>query len=184
MALTKSAFDILLTYLDTDREQAGLKYERIRVKLIKYFEWQGCHSPDDYADHAINVLAKKIEGGEVIRDLSSYVNAVARLLALEGFKERDREHKAIEHLSLTQSYTSEAEAKEARRLCMEQCLRALPYDHYSLMTSYYRPGINKEERELLAKEMNMPLNALRIRAHRIRQKLKECLQACLERLEK
>ncbi|MFP5265382.1 MAG: hypothetical protein ACLGJB_26140 [Blastocatellia bacterium] len=181
MALTKSALDLLLAYLDPDRDQAGTKYERIRLKLIKFFQWQGCHSPQDYADNAINVVARKLEEGEIIRDLPQYINGVARLLILEYFKERDRENKATEQLALSQTYLPEVEEKEARRLCMEQCLRALPYDHFSLITSYYRPGIKREERERLAEQMEIPLNAMRIRAHRIRQKLRQCLNECLGR---
>ena len=35
--LSQEAFDALLIWLDSDREQAALKYERIRGGLIKIF---------------------------------------------------------------------------------------------------------------------------------------------------
>ena len=37
--LTQAAFDGLLAMLDSDRDKAGEKYEFIRLKLLKYFQW-------------------------------------------------------------------------------------------------------------------------------------------------
>lgn len=181
MDLTKSALDILLAYLDTDREKAGEQYQQLRLKLIKFFEWKGCYKSEEYADKAITIVARKLEAGEVIHNLSSYIHGVRRLLVLECLKDKEREYKAIEHLSSVQSYPSEAEEKEAQRLCQEKCLQELPYDQYSLITNYYRPGIKKEERQILAEHWGLQLNAMRIRAFRIRQTLTECLEKCLGR---
>jgi hypothetical protein len=40
--LSQEAFDALLDWLDSDREQAALKYETIRRSLIKIFTGRGC----------------------------------------------------------------------------------------------------------------------------------------------
>ena len=44
-SLTKDAFDRLLSVLDPDRNEAGLKYERIREKLTNLFRWRGRLDP-------------------------------------------------------------------------------------------------------------------------------------------
>ena len=48
--LTQGAFDKMLAWLDTDRNLAGEKYEKLRIKLIKIFTCRGCDSPEDLAD--------------------------------------------------------------------------------------------------------------------------------------
>ena len=39
--LTQEAFDQLLNLLDHDRELAAEKYERLRRRLLRVFEWRG-----------------------------------------------------------------------------------------------------------------------------------------------
>jgi hypothetical protein len=46
--LTQAAFDMLLARLDPDREEAGRKYDEIRRKLTKFFEFWGSSAPEDY----------------------------------------------------------------------------------------------------------------------------------------
>jgi hypothetical protein len=45
--LSQEAFDALLDWLDPDREQAGIKYEQIRLRLIKIFTGRGCSDAED-----------------------------------------------------------------------------------------------------------------------------------------
>ncbi|HEX4946430.1 MAG TPA: hypothetical protein VFZ34_07205, partial [Blastocatellia bacterium] len=64
--MTPEAFDLMLMQLDADREQAGEKYELIRQKLTKFFQWRGCPSPEDYTDRTIDRVALRLwEGAEV-----------------------------------------------------------------------------------------------------------------------
>ena len=97
--LTREAFDKLLTCLDPDRERAGIRYEIVRLKLVKFFEWRGCESPEDQADETINRVARRIDEGEVINNLESYFLGVARLLLLESEKRRAKERAAVAELS-------------------------------------------------------------------------------------
>src|SRR5437667_247442 len=57
-SLTQSAFDKFLACLDQDRDGAGLRYELIRSKLINYFDWRDCPSPEDHADETINRVVR------------------------------------------------------------------------------------------------------------------------------
>ena len=60
-SLSQEAFDALLDWLDSDREQAGIKYEQIRSRLIKIFTGRGCIGPEDLADETINRVTRKLK---------------------------------------------------------------------------------------------------------------------------
>src|SRR5438132_6489695 len=81
--LTQDAFDRFLDSLDADRERAGEKYELLRLKLIKFFEWHDALEPEELADETVNRVARKIYEGEVIENLNAYIFGAARQLASE-----------------------------------------------------------------------------------------------------
>ncbi len=58
--LTQEAFDALLAWLDPDREAAALKYETVRLRLIKIFACRGCSEAEDLADETINRVTSKL----------------------------------------------------------------------------------------------------------------------------
>lgn len=180
--LTQEAFDRLLASLDDDREQAGKKYERIRVKLVKYFEWRGAVFPDAEADETINRVARRIEEGQEVQNLNAYFYGVARLIFIESLKAREREQVIIEHepVVVLPAIEDHSEA-EARRACLSRCLQRLPDESRDLIIDYYREEKGKkiENRKGLASRLGIPLNALRIRAHRIRASLEACVRECL-----
>lgn len=180
--LTQAAFDQLLSRLDADRERAGVRYEVVRSKLVKFFEWRGCASPDALADETLNRVARKIDGGEVIHNLNSYFYGVARMLFMETLKEREKEQQALDRLP-TQAPTGEDCGETDSQLeCFERCLGSLPADSRELITEYYQEekGAKIDRRRVLAGKLGIPLNALRIRAHRIRARLEQCVDGCVK----
>jgi hypothetical protein len=58
--LSQEAFDSLLEWLDSDREQAAMKYEDIRKRLIKIFTGRGCAEAEDLTDETINRVISKL----------------------------------------------------------------------------------------------------------------------------
>lgn len=62
-------FDNLLRLLDLDRDVAGDKYERLRRKLIKFFEWNACFPAEDLADETFDRVGK---GPAILRFLMSW----------------------------------------------------------------------------------------------------------------
>ncbi len=64
----------------------------------------------------------------------------------------------------------------------ETCLKKLSDDSRELIVAYYREQRRAKIklRKELAERLGIPLNALRIRAHRIRTKLEDCVVNCLE----
>ena len=180
--MTQEAFDHLLASLDADREQAGQKYVRLRVKIVKYFEWQGSAFPDREADVTLNRVARRIWEGQEVSNLNAYSYGVARLVLAEARRSQQKEREALEQAPAVEaSETDTCLQEEARRNCLDRCLQALPQESRDLIIGYYEDdkGRKIERRKQLAARLGIPLNALRIRAHRIRVGLEACVRECV-----
>ena len=183
--LTPEAFSKLLVSLDTDPERAGEKYEQIRGGLVSFFEWRACPFPEDHADETINRVARKLDRGDQISDPFTYVYGVARMLLLEIYKEREKERAALANLSSpTQTAASspeEPDEDELRLDCLKRCLAELPADGRDFITRYYQgeKRAKIENRQNLAAQLRIPLNALRLRARRLRERLEACVKECV-----
>lgn len=180
--MTQGAFDLLLAQLDTDRQQAGTKYEALRRKLVKFFQWRGCSFPEDLADDTINRVARNLEAGENIRQLAAYCVGIARHVFLESL--RTRRHEEALHSMTYPSPTPPVE--DPRQECLERCLKELAPENFQLIVQYYQGDkkVRIEARQNLAGRLGIPPNALRIRAHRIRVRLQGCVEDCMGRLQK
>jgi DNA-directed RNA polymerase specialized sigma24 family protein len=187
--LTQEAFERLLAALDGDRERAGQRYENMRRKLIEFFEARGSHSPNDHADETINRVARRLDEGESVQDLSAYFYGVARLLLKETLRARGKEPIALDSAPPPPVGADDEEherrrQEEDRRLqCFEVCLSKLPAASRVFIVEYYREekGVKIEQRKRQANALNMSLNALRLRACRIRAELGDCITTCLDR---
>jgi DNA-directed RNA polymerase specialized sigma24 family protein len=181
--LTKEALDTFLARLDMDRERAGQKYEGVRLKLLKYFQWCGAVAPDMDADETINRVARKIEEGENVYNLHAYIYGVARLVNAEAIKTRNRSQQITEDAPEIEAIPIEQDDSDAneRRGCFDRCLQYLPEQSREIITEYYRfeKGKKIEHRKKLAARLGITLNALRINAHRIRVNLESCVRECL-----
>jgi DNA-directed RNA polymerase specialized sigma24 family protein len=177
----QDAFDRFLLTLDPNRARAGEQYETIRRKLVKYFEWRGCTFADEPADEVLGRMIDKIGQGEQIRDPMSFCYGIARLVLLETRRDYARERAAISELHYAPAH-GPTEAEDNALHCLNGCLDATPADNRKLILAYYRleGGAKIEARKQLAEELSIPLNALRIRAHRLREKLEDCVQACMQ----
>lgn len=176
--LTQEAFDSLLQWLDQDRQLAGEKYEKIRSRLIKIFSCRGCWPPEELADETINRVARKT--GEISPgyqgDPALYFYGVAHKLLLEYFKKRP----VVRPLP---SLSDNDENVDLKYDCLQKCLEDLPFDCRDLIMEYYcvdEKGA-KKWRKALAQRLGIGLNALWIRAHRIRESLRHCMNQCLAR---
>lgn len=180
--MTQGALDLLLASLDPDREQAGQKYVRLRLKLVKYFEWRGLDFPDREADETINRVARRIEEGQAVHSLNAYCYGVARLVYFEWVKARRKEQEALDCAPSVEAPETEAVLDaELRRTCLDRCLQALTEENRNLIIGYYddEKGRKIERRKRLAARLGIPINALRIRAHRIRMSLEACVRECV-----
>src|SRR5215813_13421809 len=181
-ALTQEAFDKLLAHLGPDRESAGEKYLEVRNNLIRFFEWRGCPFPEDHADETINRVAKRASEGEEIRNPAGYFLGAARMLLLEIHKERAKERQALSEMADAGDALYEFEELEPRVQCLERCLGNLSTENRELIIQYYQgeKGAKIENRKNLTDRFKIPLNTLRMRALRLREKLQVCVENCLE----
>lgn len=181
--LTAEAFNKFLSCLDPNPEKAGEKYEAIRLTLVKFFDWRGAHFPEECADETLNRVTRKIDEGESLQDVATYCYGVARLVFLETLKSPDNRRSDFEDLPPLAIAAPEIEEPDTRQECFNHCLHSLPGDSQQLILQYYqdekRTKINN--RQSLADRLGIPLNALRSRAQRIRDKLEQCIHECLQK---
>jgi DNA-directed RNA polymerase specialized sigma24 family protein len=179
--LTEEAFAKFLSSLDPDRDCAGEKYETLRAMLVKFFEWREAWYPEDFADETLNRVARKIDSGEVVRDITTFCIGVARLVLLESRKGPDSRRADLEDLTLFAAPVPDELDK--RQECLNHCLRELPDDNRLLILQYYQENRRKkiDNRAALAERLGIPLNALRSRAQRIRGNLEQCVKRCVKK---
>jgi len=180
--LTSKAFEKLLGRFSFDREEAASQYEVVRSKLIHFFEWRRIDFADALADETIDRVARRIDEGVEIGIVRSYVWGVARLVLMEYWKP---DHTAIPIDDLPEKFRQQVEAEsssEPRLECLDRCLSGLSTENRELITDYYQEERRAkiDSRQQMAEKLQIPLNALRIRAHRIRSTLEKCITKCLE----
>ena len=177
-APTQEAFDSLLNWLDPDRDVAGRKYETIRVRLIKIFVCRGCGEADELADECINRVTSKVQ--ELAKtyegEPSLYFYGVANKLVLE-YSRRTRMTPEMAALP-PPADESDIEAYQ----CLDECMKQLSTDIREMLLRYYQDERQAkiDNRKQLARELGIGVNALRIRAHRNRIQLQQCVESCLE----
>lgn len=174
--LTQESFDALLTWLDPNREQAGRKYEDIRLRLIKIFTCRGCAEPEDLADETINRVTKRLKdiAAEFEGERAKYFYGVANKVHLEYLRRKP----------IPSPPPPPPDADDAERMysCLEKCLERLPSENRLIVVQYYQEEKKAkiDHRRHLAERLGIALNALRIRAFRIRTLLQGCVRDCLE----
>lgn len=174
--LTQEAFDALLGWLDPNREVAAQRYETIRSRLIKIFACRGCSEAEDLADETINRVTTKLPEMEATFDgePARYFYGVANKIHLEYLR-----RKPVPPLPEPEVDSVESELEY---LCLDRCVEKLTTEHRELVLSYYQEQKHAkiEHRKVLASKLGIAVNALRIRAHRIRVTLQECVKQCLQ----
>jgi DNA-directed RNA polymerase specialized sigma24 family protein len=174
--LTQESFDALLAWLDPNRDVAAKKYETIRTRLIKIFSCRGCLEAEDLADETINRVTSKLPeihetfSGEPAR----YFYGVGNKIHLEYSRRKPRSMP----LEPAQENRDEVEREYQ---CLERCLDKLTPDSRELVLEYYREEKQAKivHRRRLAEQLGIAVNALRIRAHRIRASLQDCVRNCV-----
>jgi DNA-directed RNA polymerase specialized sigma24 family protein len=181
--LNSEGLEALLAALDPDRERAGQEYERIRSRLIRLFEWRGCDVPEELTDETINRVARRIAEGVKLQSAPyGFFCGVANLVHKEFLRERARKRTILESEDWTTTSGESDELSSDRRLeCLRHCLSQLPEDQRRLVLVYHQEDNHIQSRKALSQELQIPMNALRIRVHRLRRRLEECVEECLRK---
>jgi DNA-directed RNA polymerase specialized sigma24 family protein len=188
---TKFGFTRLLEWLDDGVESNGQRYLEMRRRLVLYFDRRNRPAADELADETLNCIARTLEETATIatRPPACYCYVVARFVLLEDLR-RGRRHVALDetaHLDRTcapGATRSDCEeqilAREQSLDCLDRCLKQLRPDQSALAIEYFRdagrPRI--ERRRELAMRLAITMNALGIRACRIREVLMRCVESC------
>ena len=173
--LTQESFEALLDWLDPNREVAGRKYEEIRLRLIKIFACRGCYEPEDLTDETINRVTNKLR--EIVATFTGeparYFYGVANKVHLEYLRRKPTPPSIVS--------TESSEEAERQYQCLDRCVSKLTPENRELVMQYYQEEKRAkiEHRKQLADQLGIAVNALRIRAHRIRLFLQDCVQECL-----
>jgi DNA-directed RNA polymerase specialized sigma24 family protein len=188
--LSQQAFDRLLAALGPDATSAGERYERIRAKLTRLFEWRGCADAAHLVDLTFDRVARRLEEGAELtaRDPYAYVHGVALHVLQEHWRAAGRtvhglaEEGSHGELLVAPEVVEEegAREREERLRCLERCLGALPVPSRRLLETYHEAAPHERiaRRQALAAEQGVSLNALRIQVFRLRGRLQECVAAC------
>ena len=182
---SQSSFDTFLVLLDADREQAGAKYENLRQRLIKFFEWRNCEMSEELSDTVFDRVMRKIAEGEQIQNVTAYSATIAQFVFKEYLRKNERQNQLIEDAPEIQNIKAkdadnEDEKISIRQNCFDKCLKEFSAENRKFIIAYYdtdeKTMINS--RKKLAEEMNSNLNTLRIKACRLKAKLESCTVLC------
>jgi DNA-directed RNA polymerase specialized sigma24 family protein len=192
-ALNQTAFRQLLAWLDRSSDSEGQSYLEMRRRLVAYFDRKGCISPDELADETLNRVARRLQEEGEISDTppARYCYIVAKFVFLEYLRQRERSNLPLDDLeepsggigASGRDLADQAPEKEKLLECLDSCLAGLEPGNRELIDRYYRGEQREkiENRRALAQGMRLTMNALSIRACRIRARLEECVNNCCER---
>jgi DNA-directed RNA polymerase specialized sigma24 family protein len=164
----------------------------MRRRLARYFDRRNCSSPDDLADETLNRVARKLEEkGEIVgASPAHYCYIVAKFVFLEFGRRSEQNQtsldaaqssgRVIASLAVPFRPSVDAIAKERLFDCLERCLSKMQPENRELILDYYRgeQRAKIERRSELATRLGLTMNALSIRACRIRSKLETCVRTC------
>ena len=186
---TQFAFTRLLEWLDDGVDSQGQRYLEMRRRLVSYFDRRNRPAADELADETFNRIGRTLEQTGFIATTppARYCYVVARFVLLEDIR-RDRRHVSLDESRHVVSRSrrlslvgpDEGLAREQRFECLDRCLQRLPPAQRELAIEYYRDARRQriDRRRDMAARLGITMNALGIRACRIRDGLKTCMEAC------
>ena len=193
-SFTKFAFGRLLEWLDDGRRSDGETYLEMRRRLVLYFDRRNRPAADDLADETFNRIARTLDQSGTIatRPPARYCYVVARFVLLEDIRrerrytslDEPRRHDITRLRTIGSGEPDEiAMIREHRLDCLDPCLQQLRPDQRELAVEYFRDSGRQriDRRRGLAQQLGITMNALGIRACRIRDSLMTCVETCRRR---
>lgn len=186
--LTPNAFRRFLDWLDEGSDSDGQNYLEMRRRLVAYFDRKGSLSPDELADETLNRVSRRLEEEGKIESESParFCFITARFVFMESLRGKDKKSISLDDVlprgnDFAAEQTDEKEVKEQRLNCLEQCTGKLETGNREIIIRYYfgEERVKIENRRALAESLKISVNALSIRACRIRDKLEICVKKCV-----
>ena len=176
---TAEEFEKLLGWIDPDLQQAGQRLLVIQSRITKSFISRGCFDAETLTDEVCNRVAVRIDN--VIK---SYANALQCLLGFVDNVHREYLREERDHAkAVPPPKPRPSEVLEREDECLKECMGTLAQREQYLFSRYFNVEKRTKSRirKELAEDLNLTVNALRIQAHRLRKRLLDCVETCLER---
>jgi DNA-directed RNA polymerase specialized sigma24 family protein len=182
-AINPEEFEALLRHLGADRDEAGRHYEQLRSRLVTVFTYRRCAAPEVLADQTLDRVARRVAANrqDEWADLTAFVYGVAWNVARESFR-------AVRQIPISDDLdppslvdVDESDVKERAQACLDRCLARLAAEDRTLLLAYFENsgGAKIRHRSLLAKNLQITPNALRLRIHRSMASVRPCMARCL-----
>ncbi len=186
--LSPRVFDALLIWLDQGMDSSGKSYLEMRRRLVFYFDRKNCSTPDELADETLNRVARRLEEEGTIESETpaKYCYIVARFVFMEYLRESHRAGIALDEVRRRGSgnyfvVPEQYDEHQKRLACLGRCTSKLEPLSRELLRQYYvgTGRLKIANRRSLAESLGITMNALAIRACRLRDKLEACVRQCL-----
>ncbi|MGH9888796.1 MAG: RNA polymerase sigma factor [bacterium] len=184
--LAQVAFARLLEWLDDGVDSNGETYLEMRRRLVAYFDRRNRPDADQLADETLNRIGKTLEtsGSIATTPPARYCYVVARFVLLEDIRRGQRfirfDEARAPAVPDPRGTSGDVSIHEQRLECLDRCLHNLKPEQRDLAIDYYRDASRQriERRRSLAAQLGITMNALGIRACRIRSAIEACIDSC------
>jgi DNA-directed RNA polymerase specialized sigma24 family protein len=161
----------------------------MRRRLVSYFDRRNRTAAEELADETLNRIGKTLEqtGAIATKPPARYCYFVAKFVLLEDIR-RERRHVPLDESRYADMPRENARlspdeglvVREQRLDCLDRCLQQLKTEQRELIVEYYADVRRQkiERRRELAARLGITMNALGIRAFRIRDSLMACVEGC------
>jgi len=178
--LSQGDFDRLLNWFGPDRDISAEKYLGTHERLTRWFHFKGCDCPEDLADEVMDRVAKKLPCPNP--DHIAVLLGFARYVFLEYLRKREDLVSEERDWGEDTSGMDQAATKEMRARCLDRCLGRLGDGDRQLILEYheYEPGAKIKYRKAMAQARHTTLNALRLKACRVKSVVTDCVKDCFQ----
>ena len=186
-SIPPESFDEILAWFNPDRELAALIYVQLREDLTKLFIWNHSPDPEGSTDEVFDRVAKKVHQlrQTYVGDPKLYFYGVARNIIKE-LPKKIRSQTSLQGTEPASDPRRETEQETAamREDCLRSCLQKISQDKRDLILGYYAMDKQAkiEHHKEMAERLGISVETLRVKAYRIRGKLEQCIERCLDRM--
>jgi len=178
--LSQDDFDLLLKWFGPDRDASAKKYLEAHERLTRLFRFNGCNRPEDLADEVMDRIAKKPPALDNPNVHIAVLLGYARNVLREHWRERTLVGEERD-INEKPSVAGETAIKEISGRCLDGCLERLGEADRRFVLEYhkYEPGGKITHRKAMAEKRQTTLNALRLKASRLKSLVATCVKRCV-----